>query len=81
MTVLSVTEARKRFADTINRVIYARERIVIGKRGRHRVAIVPIEDLELIERIENKLDVAAAKAARRQRGGIAWEKLKADLDL
>ena len=81
MVVLSVTEARRTFADTLNRVIYAGERVVIGKRGKHRVAIVPIEDLALLERIENEIDVAAAKAAMKEPGGDSWEQIKSDLNL
>ena len=48
---------------------------------KHRVAIVPIEDLTLLERLENEIDVTAAKAAMKEPGGESWEQIKSDLGL
>jgi len=50
MPVESVTsvEARNRFSTLINRVAFGRERIVLTRRERKIVAIVPIHDLERI---------------------------------
>jgi prevent-host-death family protein len=81
MTVLSVTEARRTFADTINRVIYAGERIIIGKRGNKRVAIVPMEDLALIERLENEMDIEKAKRAFKEGGRTPLKQVKKRLGL
>ena len=80
MTVLPVAKARADFAHTINRVAYAGERIVIG-RGKRRVAMVSLDDLALIERIENELDAKGAMRARKEKGRVSWEDTKKKLNL
>ena len=63
MTKLAASKVRDSFADTINRVAYRRERIVLRRRGKDLVAIVPMEDLALIERLEDEIDVRRARQA------------------
>jgi len=60
---LDATDARKHFSDTLNRVRYAGERIVLR---RHRVdlaAIVSMDDLALLRAIEDQIDIRTAKKA------------------
>lgn len=63
MTKISTAEARNDFADVINRASFGKERFILTRRGKHLAAIVPVEDLELLEELEDQLDVKAAKAA------------------
>jgi prevent-host-death family protein len=63
MTTVSVTEARDEFADLVNRVAYGHERIIVARRGREVAAIVPAEDVALLELLENEIDLAAARTA------------------
>ena len=63
MTRLAASKARDEFADTLNRVAYRGERIVLRRRGRDLAAIVPIEDLALIEKLEDEADVREARKA------------------
>ena len=81
MLRLATSKAREAFADTIDRVASRRERIVLHRRGKAVAALVPMEDLELIRRIEDKLDNEAADEALKEPGTIPWEELKADLGL
>ncbi len=84
MPELSVTAARDSLADVVNRVAYGHERIKLVRRGRGLAAIVPVEDLELLEALEDELDIEAARAAiadPANRERIAWEQVKADLGL
>lgn len=78
---ISATEARAGFAETINRAIYARERVVLRRRGKDVAAVVPIQDLELLEAIEDRMDIEAAHEAMKEKGSVAWSKLKAKLKL
>ncbi|MFC9974515.1 type II toxin-antitoxin system Phd/YefM family antitoxin [Spirillospora sp. NPDC127200] len=53
-----VTEARKEFADLVNRVAYAGERVALTRRGKVIAALVSAEDLELLEQLrEGRLDL------------------------
>ena len=69
MVRLTATEARKHFADTLNRVSYRGERIVVCRRGGKNVAaVVPIEDLELLQKLEDRLDHEAIQRALAEPG-------------
>lgn len=63
MTKLAASQARDSFSDTLNRVAYRGERIVLRRRGRDLAAIVPLEDLKLIQKTEDEIDVRGAKKA------------------
>jgi len=63
MTKISTAEARNEFADVINRASFGKERFVLTRRGKELVAIVPVEDLALLEELEDQMDIEAAKAA------------------
>jgi prevent-host-death family protein len=51
MTRLDATKAREEFSDTINRVAYGGERIILERRGKAVVAIVSMTDLEELEKL------------------------------
>jgi prevent-host-death family protein len=79
-----ISEARETFSTTINRVAFGGERVVLTRHGRRVAAVVPIEDLELIEALEDARDLdevreALADPANRER--IAWDDLKGELGL
>ena len=81
---LNSTDARENMAEVLNRVAYAKDRVSITRRGKEVAAVVPIEDLELIERLEDKIDIREAKKALadvRKNGTIPWAKVKKDLGL
>jgi len=63
MTKISTAEARNEFAEVINRASFGKERFVLTRRGKELVAIVPVEDLALLEELEDQMDIEAAKAA------------------
>lgn len=63
MTRLAASQVREAFSDTLNRVAYRGERIVLRRRGRDLAAIVPISDLRLIEKTEDDIDRRAARQA------------------
>ena len=60
---VSVSEARETFAELVNRAAYGHVRVRISRRGRPVAAIVPIEDVELLERLEDEVDLQAGRDA------------------
>lgn len=81
---VSATAARRRFSDIFNRAAYGKERIVLTMRDKGMVAMVPVEDLELLEEIEDRLGLEEARKALaevEQEGAEAWEEVKAELGL
>ena len=82
LTRLSTTKAREAFSDIINRVSYRGERIVLERRGKDVVALVPVEDLRLIEEIEDRMDLEEAlRRLREEPATIPWKEIKARLGL
>jgi prevent-host-death family protein len=77
---LTASAARQNFADIVNRAAYGGERIIVHRRKKPIAAVVPIEDLELLERIEDRIDLAEARK-RLKEPTIPWEKIKKDLGL
>ena len=81
---VSVSQARETFADLINRVAYRNERVLVTRRGRPIAAIVPIEQVEFLERAEDAYDLQLADEARKElehTPAIPWEQVKQELDL
>src|SRR5581483_6497274 len=60
---ISTSDARNRFGDLINRVAYGREHVVLTRRGKDLVAIVPAEGLRWIEEFEDRRDAELAAEA------------------
>ena len=80
MSKISTSTARQKFAEIVSKAEYGGERTVLHRRKKPVAAVVPIEDLELLERYEDELDAKLAKRARREKT-VAWEQLKKDLEL
>jgi prevent-host-death family protein len=68
---ISISEARDRLADALNRVAYGGERVVVQRRGKGVAALVSMEDLALLEEVENQADIRAARKALKEKGGIS----------
>ncbi len=62
---ISVTEARDQFADLVNEVHYRNVRVFLTRRGERLAALIPAEDLELLEAIEDKEADAQVDAIRK----------------
>lgn len=80
---ISVSEARDEFAELVNRVAYAHERVRVARRGRDVAAVVPVEDLELLEALEDEIDLQAAREALADPTNavhLPWEQVRDQLD-
>ncbi len=77
---LTTSEVRDQFSEILNRVAYAKERVILTRRGKELVAVVPIEDVRLLEELEDRWDLEDARAGiveAETEGTISWEEAKA----
>jgi prevent-host-death family protein len=68
---MTTVKAREAFSEVLNRSAFGKERIVFTRRGKGVAALVPLEDLALVEAAEDRQD--AEEIRRRvkewERGG------------
>jgi prevent-host-death family protein len=84
VATLETTKAKDAFGDTLNRAAYGKERIILTRRGKPIAALVPLDDLELLDALENAADAEEVQAAREEaaRGEVVpWETVKSELGL
>ena len=82
MTRVPASQAREKFAELVNEVAFGHQRVVLHRHGKDIVAMIPVEDLELLEELEDRMDVAAAKRALAEKAArVPWNKAKAELGL
>lgn len=86
MTRMTVGEARQNLSETINRVRYQHERIVLERHGKGVAVLIPVDDMALLEQLEDRQDVAEAEKAlaeakAKKEKPIAWAKAKKQLGL
>jgi prevent-host-death family protein len=84
MAEVSLVEAHERFLEVVDRAEEAKERIYLTRAGKRVAAIVPIEDVEAIEKIEDRIDRRALKRARAEmavKGTISLAEIKAKYGL
>jgi len=85
MSRVNVMEARKAFSETINRVAFGKERIVLERRGKDVAALVSVEDLKLLEKLldelEDRLDVEEVRRREAEEGdqAIPYEQVRREL--
>ena len=79
MASISVSDARHEMRDIVNRVAYGKERIYFTSHNKKMVALVPIEDIEILEALENEQDIHEAKLALKEvekKGSIPFAEMK-----
>jgi PHD/YefM family antitoxin component YafN of YafNO toxin-antitoxin module len=79
------TCAREDIQSAVDRAAGNKERIKVVCEGREIAAVIPLEDLELLEELEDRLDLLEAldsiAEAKREGGIIPWQEFKKQLDL
>jgi prevent-host-death family protein len=84
MTRLAATQLRDELTDTINRVAYGGERIVLERHGKGLAALISLDDLRLLQQLEDKEDIEAARLAlaeAKEKGTRSLAEVKAELGL
>jgi len=86
MPRLNASQARTDFSETLNRVAYQGERVVLHRRGKPLAALISLEDLDLLEAMEDRLDIQEAErilqeARKKREEPVSWEKVRKALRL
>ena len=79
MTRVAASKLRTTISDLLDRVVHHGERIAVERYGKPVAALVSPEDLELLEAIENRIDIEAARKALREPGRRRWDEVRAEL--
>ncbi len=80
-TKLTASTARQNFSDILSRAEYRGERTIVHRGKKAVAAVVPIEDIEMLEKLEDEIDIAAAREALKDPKRISWESVKKKLRL
>lgn len=84
MKKVTTAEVRKNMAELLNRAAYGKERFVVTRHGKGLAAIVPLDEVTLLDRLRellSKRDLEAALAAMNESGTRSWDEVRRDLDL
>lgn len=81
MTRIPASKVRSDFATIVNRVAFGGERVVVQRKGKGIVAVVPVEDLELLEAIEDRMDLDAARKALKNPNSKPYTQFRRELGL
>jgi prevent-host-death family protein len=89
MTRLNVSKAREEFPEVVNRAAYGKERTIVSRRGKDLAAVIPIDDLRLLERLTREEmdrldleeDARAALAEAEEKGTVPLKEARKRLGL
>ena len=81
MTTVAASKMRSAFSDILNRVVYQGERVAVARHGKTVAALVSTDDLELLEALEDRTDLEAARKALKKPGHRSWDAIRAKLAL
>ena len=81
MTTVKVSEFRSDISDYANKVAYAGERICVERNNKPLFAVVPIDDMRLLEQLEDQMDLELAKEALKKGKFVSFGSLKRELGL
>lgn len=81
---VNVADARKNFSELLNEAHYAKDRIQIIRNNKPVAYIVPVEDIEILEELEDRIDLQDALEAKKEGNEndyVDWSEIKKELGL
>jgi prevent-host-death family protein len=84
MKHVTTADVRKNMAELVNRAAYGGERFVVTRHGKELVAIVPLEDVTLLDRLRSLVARREYESALREiteTGTVPWDEVRRTLDL
>ncbi len=83
MSTMSTVNAREHFSELVNRTAYGKERVVLTRRGKGIAVVIPLEDFELLQALEDQVDLRDARAALNEahaKGTVSLKDFKKELE-
>ena len=77
---VTASATRQNLSEIVSRAAYGGERTIVHRRKKPVAAVVPIEDLEFLEAVEDRMDIEEARK-RMNEPTIPWAKIKKELGL
>ncbi|MBS4165367.1 Uncharacterized protein NEOC65_000424 [Neochlamydia sp. AcF65] len=77
-------QAQRELTKIANHIAFCHDRYILTRNGKDLAAIVPIEDLEILEAIEDERDIEVAQRVGediKKHGTVKWKDAKRDLGL
>ena len=86
MAEINTISARANFSEVVSRAAYGKERVVLTRHGKPVAAVISLEDLETLERLEDERDAELGTAALTEwqaegKPTIPWSTIKTDCGL
>ncbi len=81
MTTVQVSDFRQNLSEIGNKTAYTGERFCVQRNGKPLFAVVPFDDMVLLEHLEDQMDLELAAKALKKGKFISFESLKKELDL
>ena len=84
MEEITTADARRKMAELLNRAAYGKERFVVTRHGKELVAIVPLEEVTLLDRLRallSRKDFEAALAEVERAETRSWSDVRRELDV
>jgi prevent-host-death family protein len=81
MKTLEASQLRQGISDALNTVAYTGDRIRIRRHGKVVAVLVSVDDAALLDALEDRLDVVAAKKALKEEGSVPWAEVKKRLGI
>jgi PHD/YefM family antitoxin component YafN of YafNO toxin-antitoxin module len=81
---MAATQVRGEMSETINVVAFGGKRIVLHRHGKDVAAVVSLDDLEILDKLDKDQELTSALNAlieAREQGTVSWEKVWKDLGL
>jgi prevent-host-death family protein len=75
ITVLNTVDAKEQFTDLVNRVVHSKERVILTRRGQEIAAIIPLEDLTLLQEAQERHDLREAIDALKEIRSVGTKSL------
>ena len=78
MASVDTVQLRAELSTMVNRVAFGKERIALTRRGKQIAALVPVEDVRLLEELEDAREVRNALKALKKKSGKTLAQLRKD---